>query len=143
AVEVLANEGYIVLPYVSPDVCLVKKLENAGAAAIMPLAAPIGSNQGLRCKDLIEMILEYSKLPVIVDAGLGKPSHAAQAMEMGADAVLVNTAIATAADPVTMGRAFSLAVEAGQTAFLAKMAAVQRTASASSPLTGFLQEGVK
>ncbi len=140
ATEILAREGFVVLPYILPDIICAKKLEDAGAAAIMPLGSPIGSNRGLRTKDLIEMIIENTSLPVIVDAGIGRPSQAAEAMEMGADAVLVNTAIATAEDPVIIGRAFALAVEAGRLSFLARAREEQKYASASSPLTGFLHE---
>jgi thiazole synthase len=138
ATEILAREGFIVLPYVLPDLTLAKKLEDAGAAAIMPLGAPIGTNRGLETKSLIAMLIENCQVPVVVDAGIGRPSHAAEAMEMGADAVLVNTAIATAEDPAMMGRAFSLAVEAGRLAYLARMGQESATAQASSPLTGFL-----
>jgi thiazole synthase len=138
ATSILAKEGFTVLPYISPDIVVCKKLEDAGASAVMPLGSPIGSNRGLKTLDLIEMIIENSKIPVIVDAGIGRPSHAALAMEMGADAVLVNTAIATAEDPVTVARAFSLAVEAGRLAYTSKIREEQKTASASSPLTGFL-----
>jgi len=143
ATKVLAKEGFIVLPYMMPDIIAVKRLEDAGAAAVMPLGSPIGSNKGILTKDLIEMILENNRVPIIVDAGIGKPSDAAIAMEMGCDAVLVNTAIATAQDPVRMGRAFSLAVEAGREAYLAKLAEEKKYASASSPLTGFLFRGEK
>jgi thiazole synthase len=136
--EILAREGFIVLPYVLPDLTLAKKLEDAGAAAIMPLGSPIGTNRGLETKSLIAMLIENCQVPVVVDAGIGRPSHAAEAMEMGADAVLVNTAIATAEDPAMMGRAFSLAVEAGRLAYLARMGQESATAQASSPLTGFL-----
>jgi thiazole synthase len=139
ATEILAKDGFIVLPYIQPDLVTARKLYEAGAAAVMPLGSPIGSNRGLRSADLIEMIIENSKLPVIVDAGIGRPSHAAQAMEMGADAVLVNTAIAAAPDPVIISRAFSMAVQAGRTAFLSGIAAESKTADASSPLTGFLE----
>jgi thiazole synthase len=138
ATEILAREGFIVLPYVLPDLTLAKKLEDAGAAAIMPLGSPIGTNRGLETKSLIAMLIENCQVPVVVDAGIGRPSHAAEAMEMGADAVLVNTAIATAEDPAMMGRAFSLAVEAGRLAYLARMGQESATARASSPLTGFL-----
>lgn len=138
ATEILAKEDFVVLPYVLPDLPLAKRLEEAGAAAVMPLGAPIGSNRGLETKELIALLIENCRVPVVVDAGIGRPSHAAAAMEMGADAVLVNTAIATAQDPVAMGRAFSLAVQAGRMAFAAKMAEESRTARASSPLTGFL-----
>jgi len=138
ATEVLSKEGFIVLPYVSPDLMTAIKLEKAGAAAVMPLGSPIGSNQGIIAKGLIEQIIETVNIPVIIDAGIGKPSHAAEAMEMGAAAVLVNTAIATAGDPIAMGRAFSKAVEAGREAYLSKLANQKEQASASSPLTGFL-----
>ena len=140
ATEILAREGFIVLPYVLPDLPLAKRLENAGAAAVMPLGAPIGTNRGLETRPLIEMLIENCRLPVIVDAGIGRPSHAAQAMEMGAAAVLVNTAIATAKDPEAMGRAFDLAVRAGRGAYLAEMAGESQIAIASSPLTGFLDD---
>ena len=138
ATEILAREGFIVLPYVLPDLPLAKHLENAGAAAVMPLGAPIGTNRGLETKPLIELLIENCRVPIIVDAGIGRPSHAAQAMEMGADAVLVNTAIATARDPEAMGHAFDLAVKAGRTAYLAELAGESTLARASSPLTGFL-----
>lgn len=140
ATEILAKEGFIVLPYVLPDLPLAKRLENVGAAAVMPLGAPIGTNRGLETKPLIEMLIENCTVPIIVDAGIGRPSHAAAAMEMGADAVLVNTAIATAKDPVAMGRAFDLAVKAGRAAYLAEGAGESATARASSPLTGFLDD---
>jgi len=140
ATEILAKEGFIVLPYVLPDLPLAKRLENAGAAAVMPLGAPIGTNRGLETKPLIELLIENCTVPVVVDAGIGRPSQAAAAMEMGADAVLVNTAIATAADPEAMGRAFDLAVKAGRTAYLAELAEASGIARASSPLTGFLDD---
>ena len=139
ATEILAKEDFIVLPYVLPDLPLAKKLEDAGAAAVMPLGAPIGSNRGLETKPLIALLIENCRVPVVVDAGIGRPSQAAEAMEMGADAVLVNTAIATAEDPALMGRAFALAVEAGRLGYLAKLAGQSVTARASSPLTGFLE----
>ena len=138
ATEILAREGFTVLPYVLPDLPLAKRLESAGAAAVMPLGAPIGTNRGLETRSLIALLIENCRVPVVVDAGIGRPSHAAAAMEMGADAVLVNTAIATAQDPAAMGRAFALAVEAGRMAYLAKMAEESAVARASSPLTGFL-----
>lgn len=138
ATEELAKEGFIVLPYVQADPVLCKRLEDAGSAAVMPLAAPIGTNKGIVVKDMIEIIIEQSCVPVVVDAGLGAPSHAALAMEMGADAVLVNTAIAIANDPVAMARAFAKAVEAGHEAFRAGLGAVSNMAAASSPLTSFL-----
>lgn len=138
ATRVLASEGFTVLPYVQADPVLCKRLEEVGAAAVMPLAAPIGTNKGLRTRDFLEIIIEQSSVPVVVDAGLGAPSHAADAMEMGADAVLVNTAIAVADDPVAMARAFDLATRAGRMAYLAGLGAVSRSAEASSPLTAFL-----
>ncbi|MEE1021607.1 MAG: thiazole synthase [Muribaculaceae bacterium] len=138
ATEELARLGFVVLPYVQADPVLCKRLEEAGSAAVMPLAAPIGTNKGLVTRDLLEIIIEQSGVPVVVDAGLGAPSHAADAMEMGADAVLVNTAIAVAADPVEMASAFRLAVEAGRMAFNAGLGEVSRTAQATSPLTSFL-----
>lgn len=139
ATEELASLGFVVLPYVQADPVLCKLLEEAGSAAVMPLAAPIGTNKGLVTRDMLEIIIEQSRVPVIVDAGLGAPSHAADAMEMGADAVLVNTAIAVAADPVKMAYAFRLATEAGRTAFNAGLGTVSHTAQASSPLTAFLE----
>lgn len=138
ATEILAKEGFYVMPYMMPDLTISKRLEDVGAAAVMPLGAPIGSNRGILMKDIIEIMIENVKIPVIVDAGIGKPSQAAQAMEMGAAAVLVNTAIATAQDPVLMGEAFAMAVKAGRYAYLAKMAEEKKYADASSPLTGFL-----
>ena len=138
ATKILADEGFIVLPYFMPDLVAARKLEEAGAAAVMPLGSPIGSNRGIRMRDIIEMIIEHATVPVIVDAGIGKPSHAAEAMEMGADAVLINTAIAIADDPVKMAKAFSLAVIAGRLAYEAKMGMVQKQAEATSPLTFFL-----
>ncbi len=138
ATEILAKEGFIVLPYIKPDIITCKKLEDAGASAVMPLGSPIGSNAGLQTKYLLEMIIDNSNLPVIIDAGIGLPSHATEAMEMGADAVLVNTAIATADDPILMGKAFSMAVKAGRIAHLAKFQKSSKYANASSPLTGFL-----
>ncbi len=138
ATQILADEGFIVLPYVLPDLTLARKLEDAGAAAIMPLGSPIGTNRGLETKSLIAMLIENCRVPVVVDAGIGRPSHAAEAMEMGADAVLVNTAIATAEDPAMMARAFALAIEAGRLAYLARMGEESVAAQASSPLTGFL-----
>lgn len=141
ATKVLAQEGFIVLPYIMPDLITAKKLEDVGAAAVMPLGSPIGSNRGILTKAFIEMLLENNRVPIIVDAGIGKPSDAALAMEMGCDAVLVNTAIATSQDPVNMGKAFSLAVKAGRIAYLSKLAEEQRYASASSPLTDFLFRG--
>ena len=138
ATEKLASDGFIVLPYVQADPVLCKRLEEAGAAAVMPLGAPIGTNRGLLTKDMIEIIIEQSNVPVIVDAGIGAPSHASEAMEMGADAVLVNTAIAVAGDPVEMAEAFRFAVIAGRKAFLAKLGSQSKQAVATSPLTSFL-----
>ena len=140
ATEALAKEGFIVLPYIQADPVLCKRLEEVGAAAVMPLGAPIGTNKGIRTRDFLEIIIEQSQVPVVVDAGLGVPSHAAEAMEMGADAVLVNTAIAVADDPVMMADAFRLAVFAGRQAYLAGPGAVSSHANASSPLTSFLNE---
>lgn len=140
ATEVLAAEGFQVFPYMSPDLMVAKELVKVGAAAVMPLGAPIGSNRGLKTKELVRILIEEIPLPIIVDAGIGRPSEAAEAMEMGASAVLVNTAVATARDPVVMARAFGMAVEAGRAAFLAGPGAARQYASASSPLTGFLRE---
>lgn len=139
AAQSLVKDGFVVLPYINADPILARKLQDAGCATVMPLASPIGSNQGLKTRTSIEIIIEQAAVPVVVDAGLGAPSHAAEAMEMGADAVLVNTAIATAEDPIQMATAFKLAVEAGRLAFRAGLAAQNEQASASSPLTGFLR----
>lgn len=128
------------LPYIQADLVVARQLVDAGASAVMPLGAPIGTNKGLKTKDMLQMIIDEIDLPVIVDAGIGKPSHACEAMEMGADACLVNTAIASSPDPVMMGRAFAMAVEAGRTAFLSGMGPIQNRAVASSPLTGFLHQ---
>ena len=138
AAEELVKLGFIVLPYIHADPVLCKRLEEVGTAAVMPLGAPIGSNKGLRAKDFLEIIIEQSKIPVVVDAGIGAPSHAAEAMEMGADAVLVNTAIAVSENPIQMAIAFKLAVEAGRMAYEAKLARPKNYAEASSPLTAFL-----
>ncbi len=140
ACEELAKMGFVVLPYCPADPVLCKRLEEVGAAAVMPLGAPIGTNRGLCTKDFLEIIIEQSTVPVVVDAGLGAPSHAAAAMEMGADAVLVNTAIAVAGDPVAMASAFRMAVEAGRMAYESGVAAEQYTAQATSPLTSFLDD---
>ena len=139
ATEVLVKEGFVVLPYMPADPVLAKRLEEAGAATVMPLGAPIGTNRGLLTRDLVAIIIEQAQVPVVVDAGLGAPSHAAEAMEMGAAAVLVNTALADTPDPAAMARAFCKGVEAGREAFCAGMGAKRRQASASSPLTGFLR----
>ncbi|MCZ4696221.1 thiazole synthase [Ancylomarina euxinus] len=138
ACEQLAKKGFIVLPYMQADPILAKQLEEVGAAAVMPLGSPIGSNKGLITREFIKIIIEQANVPVIVDAGIGAPSHAAEAMEMGADAVLVNTAIAVSNDPVMMAEAFKLAVKAGRMAFEAKLVAQLNMAEASSPLTSFL-----
>lgn len=138
ASETLVAEGFTVLPYCSADPVLCKHLEEAGCATVMPLGSWIGSNQGLRTKAALEIIVEQSLVPVVVDAGIGAPSQAAEAMELGADAVLVNTAIGTAGDPAAMADAFRLAVDAGRAGFRAGLAGVRREAAASSPLTGFL-----
>lgn len=138
ATEILAKEGFIVLPYIQADPVLCKRLEDAGTAAVMPLGAPIGTNKGLKTRDLLEIIIAESRVPVVIDAGLGAPSHAADAMEMGADAVLVNTAIAVAGDPVEMACAFKLAVEAGRIAYRAGLGSQNNVAEATSPLTSFL-----
>ena len=138
ATEELARMGFVVLPYIQADPVLCKRLEEAGAATVMPLAAPIGTNKGLVTRELLEIIIEQSNVPVVVDAGLGAPSHAAAAMELGADAVLVNTAIAVAGDPERMARAFARAVEAGREAYESGLGAQSRHAEASSPLTSFL-----
>lgn len=137
AAEELVKLGFIVLPYVNADPVLCKRLEDVGTAAVMPLGAPIGSNKGLTTKDQLQIIIEQSNVPVVIDAGIGAPSQAAEAMEMGADAVLVNTAIAVAKDPVAMAVAFKMAVEAGRMAYEAKLGRVGN-AEASSPLTAFL-----
>ncbi|MEE0997292.1 MAG: thiazole synthase [Paludibacteraceae bacterium] len=138
ACEELVKLGFVVLPYCQADPVLCKRLEEAGAATVMPLAAPIGTNKGLRTEDFLQIIIEQSNVPVVVDAGIGAPSHAAAAMEMGADAVLVNTAIAIAGDPVAMAVAFKEAVTAGRRAFEAGLGSVSVCANASSPLTSFL-----
>lgn len=138
AAERLVNDGFVVLPYIQADPVLAKRLEEAGTAAVMPLGAPIGSNRGLRTRDMLKIIIEQANVPVVVDAGLGAPSHAAEAMEMGADAVLVNTALADAADHAGMAAAFAMATEAGRRAYLAGLGAARDAAEASSPLTGFL-----
>ncbi len=140
AAEQLVKDGFIVLPYMNADPILAKRLQDVGTSTVMPLGSAIGSNQGLRTKEAIQIIIEQATVPVVVDAGIGAPSHAAEAMEMGADAVLVNTAIAVAKDPEEMARAFALGVQAGRKAYLAGKAAPRQTAEASSPLTGFLEE---
>ncbi|MDD6773075.1 MAG: thiazole synthase [Bacteroidales bacterium] len=138
ATEQLVKLGFVVLPYCQADPTLCKHLEEAGAATVMPLAAPIGTNKGLRMKDFLQIIIEQATVPVVIDAGIGAPSHAAEAMEMGADCCLVNTAIAVAGDPVAMATAFKEAVIAGRRAYEAGLGAVSDCAEASSPLTSFL-----
>lgn len=138
AAEILVNEGFTVLPYINADPVLAKRLQEVGTATVMPLGSPIGSNRGLQTRDQIRIIIEQATVPVVVDAGIGAPSHAAEAMELGADAVLVNTAIAVANDPNRMAVAFKLAVEAGRAAYEIGLASQKETASATSPLTAFL-----
>jgi thiazole synthase len=140
ATEILSSEGFIVLPYMYPDLCAARGLVKAGAAAVMPLGSLIGSNRGLRAKEFIKILIEEIDVPIIVDAGLGAPSQAAEAMEMGADAVLVNTAVATSGYPATLAQAFSLAVQAGRLAYLSRLPSMRENANPSSPLTGFLYE---
>jgi thiazole synthase len=139
AAEQLVRDGFIVLPYCHADPVLCKQLEEVGCAAVMPLAAPIGSNLGLCSREFLRIIIDQANVPVIIDAGIGAPSHAAEAMEMGADAVLVNTAIASSRDPIQMAIAFDLAVKAGRLAYLSKLGEVKCIAEASSPLTHFLE----
>lgn len=138
AAEILVKEGFVVLPYINADPVLARRLQDVGTATVMPLGSPIGSNQGLRTRDQIRIILDQAIVPVVVDAGLGAPSHAAEAMELGADAVLVNTAIAVASEPSRMAIAFKMAVEAGRAAFEIGLGAAGTTAAATSPLTAFL-----
>jgi thiazole synthase len=140
AAKQLVKDGFVVLPYCHADPTLCKHLEEVGCAAVMPLGAPIGSNKGLVTRDFLEIIIEQANVPVVVDAGIGAPSHAALAMEMGADAVLVNTAIAAASDPVGMAKAFRFAVESGRLAYESGLAGTVNHAIASSPLTSFLDE---
>ncbi len=141
ATELLAKEGFIVLPYMYPDLNVARSLADAGAAAVMPLAAPIGSNKGLATKEFIQILVDEIDLPIIVDAGIGRPSQACEAMEMGVDAIMANTAIATAGNVGQMAAAFKLAIEAGRRAYLAGFGRVlERQAEASSPLTGFLED---
>jgi thiazole synthase len=140
AAEALVKEGFVVLPYINADPVLAKRLQEAGTATVMPLGSPIGSNRGLQTRDQIRIIIEQATVPVVIDAGLGVPSHAAEAMEMGADAVLVNTAIAVANDPNRMAIAFNRAVQAGRMAYEAGIGSTQWTASPTSPLTAFLND---
>ena len=139
AAEMLVKEGFTVLPYINADPVLAKRLEDAGTATVMPLGSPIGSNRGLQTRDQLRIIIEQATVPVVVDAGLGAPSHAAEAMEIGADAALVNTAVAVASDPNRMALAFKLAVEAGRAAYECGLAAQQEAASPTSPLAAFLE----
>jgi len=142
AAEILVKEGFTVLPYINADPVLAKRLQDVGTATVMPLGAPIGSNQGIETRRQIEIIIAQATVPVVIDAGIGRPSHAAEALEMGADAVLINTAIAIAGDPVAIARAFRMAVEAGRIAYESGgIPEVSNAASASSPLTGFLFSG--
>ena len=138
ATEILAKEDFVVLPYMSPDLSVARCLVDAGASAVMPLGAPIGTNRGLRTLELIEILVEEIDVPIIVDAGIGRPSHAAHAMEIGVDAILLNTAIATSRDPVKMAEAFKYAVRAGRMAYLAGPGSESKQARPTSPLTGFL-----
>ena len=140
ATEILVKEGFTVLPYMYPDLNVARDLTNAGAAAIMPLGAPIGTNKGLCTKEFIQILIDEIELPIIVDAGIGRPSQACEAMEMGAAAIMVNTAIATAGDIPAMAEAFRLAIEAGHLACKAKLGRIQDKGSASSPLTGYLRD---
>jgi thiazole synthase len=140
AAEILVKENFIVLPYINADPILAKRLEEAGTATVMPLGSPIGSNQGIKTKEAIQIIIEQARVPVVVDAGLGTPSDASEAMEMGADAVLINTAIATSRDPIQMALAFKLGVQAGRFAYEAGLSNMRTSAQASSPLTGFLEK---
>lgn len=139
ATEILVEEGFVVLPYMSPDLMMGKRMASVGAAAVMPFGAPIGSNRGIRTKELIEIMIDEIDTPIIIDAGIGKPSDAAMAMEMGAAAVLTNTAIASSKDPIKMASAFKKAVEAGREAYLAGLGGESKIGQASSPLTGFLE----
>jgi thiazole synthase len=140
AVEILVKEDFKVFPYMSPDLSIARRMEQAGASAVMPLGSPIGSNRGVKTRELIEIMINEINLPIIVDAGLGKPSQACECMELGAAAVLVNTAIAVSDDPVKMAKAFSKAVSAGRLAYLSGIPLTSKIASASSPLTGFLND---
>ena len=141
ATELLAKEGFVVMPYMYPDLNVARDLVNAGAASIMPLGAPIGSNKGICTKEFIQILIDEIDLPIIVDAGIGRPSQACEAMEMGASAVMANTAVATAGDVEVMAEAFKKAIEAGRMAYLSGLArTLVKGASASSPLTGFLRD---
>lgn len=143
AAEILVKEGFVVLPYINADPVLAKRLQEVGTATVMPLGSPIGTNRGLSTRDQLRIIIEQAIVPVVIDAGIGAPSHAAEAMELGADAVLVNTAMAVASDPERMARAFAMAVEAGREAWEIGMPTVRTTASATSPVSGFLAEMIR
>lgn len=143
AAEILVKDGFVVLPYINADPVLARRLEETGTATVMPLASPIGTNRGMETREMIAIIIEQAGIPVVVDAGLGMPSHAAAAIELGADAVLANTAIAAAGDPVSMARAFAMAVQAAETAVEADPGGEKKLAVASSPLTGFLSAQMK
>lgn len=138
ATEILAAEGFVVLPYMVPDLVMARRMQAAGAAAVMPLGAPIGSNRGFKTREMVRILIEEMNLPIIVDAGIGRPSEAAEVMELGGAAVLVNTAVATAEDPILMGEAFGMAIGAGRKAWLAGPGRILEGAEESSPLTGFL-----
>lgn len=140
ATEILVKEGFVVLPYVSPDLYVARELVKVGAATVMPLGSMIGTNKGVKTRELIEVLINEIDIPIVVDAGIGAPSQAAEAMELGADAVLVNTAVATAENPPALAHAFALAVQAGRLGYLSKLPAQHNMARASSPLTGFLHE---
>ncbi len=140
ATEILVKEGFVVLPYMNPDLYVARELVKVGAATVMPLGSLIGSHQGLKTKELIKILIEEIDVPIVVDAGIGSPSQAAEAMELGAHAVLANTAIASSENPAQLAKAFHLAIQAGRLAFLSNLASAKDTASASSPLTGFLYE---
>ncbi|MEW5758920.1 MAG: thiazole synthase [Candidatus Omnitrophota bacterium] len=140
ATQILVKEGFIVLPYMSPDLSIAKRLADAGAGAVMPLGSPIGTNRGIKTKELVEILINEIKIPIIIDAGIGAPSEACHAMELGCAAVLINTAIAIANEPVNMAEAFNQAVIAGRKAYLSGLAKANKIASASSPLTGFLRQ---
>ncbi|MFC1570297.1 thiazole synthase [Candidatus Omnitrophota bacterium] len=140
ATDILVKEGFTVLPYMNPDLVAARKMQDAGAAAVMPLGSPIGTNRGFRTEEIVRLMVEEMNVPVVVDAGIGTPSEAARCMETGCDAVLVNTALATADDPVRTAEAFSMAVKAGRMAFLSGCGEVAQEARASSPLTGFLRD---
>ncbi len=140
ATKILSEEGFVVLPYMNPDLIAGKRLIEAGAQAVMPLGSPIGTNRGIKTKEIIQIMIEELDIPIIVDAGIGRPSDACHAMEMGAAAVLINTAIATSSDPIKMAESFSMAVKAGRMGYKAKLGSQRKTASASSPLSDYLHD---